>query len=1119
MALKKLLNTAFLAMVVGSLLGQNPFINPSFETTSSVAKNCQGNCPFPDNWQFDDCNSEGALCRKTQSTDGSYGVGVSWTGNTGCCTVYADIWQNNVDLSGICEIAVDRIGPGGGNPERSDHYLYIDGTQVKDCGYMTNSDTNTCYLDVSAYTGNHTFRIQWNQRSGDNLGNSVVDHVRVTSSESSAPTGASASPNPNCGGNTTLSVNGGSLGVGADWEWYTGSCGGTSVGSGGSISVSPTTNSTYYVRGENSCNITSCASVTVTVASASSPPSGVTANPDTICAGDTSTLTKNGGSLGSGASWEWYSGTCGGTAEGTGTSIDVHPGSTKTYYVRAEGTCDTTNCANIQLVVSSSSSPVTSASATPSKICKGDTTTLSKSGGSLGSSAYWIWYTNSCGGSPEGTGPSIDVHPIDTTTYYIRAEGSCGNTACDSTTVNVDQPSAGPLSITATPNPVCPGDSTKLTINGGSLGTGGTWEWYSGSCGGSAEGSGGILKVAPSSNTTYFVRAEGNCDTTSCASGKVSTSTTSSAPSSASVMPGTICAGDTATLTKSGGSLASGGAWEWYKGSCGGTPVGTGSTIKTTPTSNTSYFVRAEDDCDTTGCVTTSINVLPSPNVDAGLDRWFCRGDTIQLGGPTVSGGTTPYTISWSNDTDLSDGSVLKPKAFPDSTTYFKLTVTDANGCSESDSLKVTVYDNPKASFSGLGGPYCGNVQGDTLFGSKAPEGYFFGKGVTDLNNGKGYFDPYTAPAGTNEVYYRFNDSNNCFVVDTQTVVLHEAPEIEDKNLISIQATCGMSNGSIENMNIKGGTTPYTYLWRDASGNTVSSDLDLTQQPTGDYSLLVIDSNGCRDSAGLYFIGEIGGPSADAGSDTIFCEGGSTTLGGKPSANGGTAPYSYRWRPRKGLKDTTAENPEASPPVSTSYTLTVRDTNDCKARDTVRVRIWQKPDLNAGGTIKSCARKNPTLGGEPTSRGAGPPFSYTWSNASTLSSDSVPNPVSSTDDSTSYSLAVSDTNGCIAYDTARVLMDDRHCAGPHIFIPNAFSPNADGTNDKLYVKGKDIARFKLVIYDRWGQKMFSTSSKDKGWDGTFNDKPLDPAVFVYKVTGRFETGEKIEKKGNITLLK
>ncbi|MDP6923069.1 MAG: hypothetical protein QGH06_08890, partial [Lutibacter sp.] len=77
---------------------------------------------------------------------------------------------------------------------------------------------------------------------------------------------ALVSINPTCPGqSTTLTVSGGSLGTGADWEWYSGSCGGTSVGSGASIAVAPVTTTTYYVRAEGVCNTTGCVSVTVNV--------------------------------------------------------------------------------------------------------------------------------------------------------------------------------------------------------------------------------------------------------------------------------------------------------------------------------------------------------------------------------------------------------------------------------------------------------------------------------------------------------------------------------------------------------------------------------------------------------------------------------------------------------------------------------------------------------------------------------------------------------------------------------------------------------------------------------------------------------------------------------------
>jgi hypothetical protein len=62
-----------------------------------------------------------------------------------------------------------------------------------------------------------------------------------------------------------LTVSGGSLGTGASWKWYSGSCGGILIGTGSSVTVSPTTNTTFYARAEGTCNSTSCASITTTV--------------------------------------------------------------------------------------------------------------------------------------------------------------------------------------------------------------------------------------------------------------------------------------------------------------------------------------------------------------------------------------------------------------------------------------------------------------------------------------------------------------------------------------------------------------------------------------------------------------------------------------------------------------------------------------------------------------------------------------------------------------------------------------------------------------------------------------------------------------------------------------
>ena len=176
----------------------------------------------------------------------------------------------------------------------------------------------------------------------------------------------------------------------------------------------------------------------VDLCNASVAATSASANPPSVCSGSSSTLSRSGGSLGTGASWEWYAGSCGGTYVGSGSSVSVSPTSTTTYYVRAEGTCGTTSCRSVTVNVNTSSISATSASANPPSVCSGSSSTLSRSGGSLGTGASWEWYAGSCGGTYIGSGSSVSVSPTSTTTYYVRAEGTCNVTGCVSVPVTIN---------------------------------------------------------------------------------------------------------------------------------------------------------------------------------------------------------------------------------------------------------------------------------------------------------------------------------------------------------------------------------------------------------------------------------------------------------------------------------------------------------------------------------------------------------------------------------------------------------------------------------------------------------------------------------------------------------
>jgi hypothetical protein len=251
------------------------------------------------------------------------------------------------------------------------------------------------------------------------------------------------------GGSILLTATGGVLGTSATYEWGTGAVIGSNViaGSTASITVSPTSTTTYWVRivGATAPCTAPAGGVTnvVTVNNPSTAPTSL--NGGTICSGSSILLTASGGTLGTGATYEWGTGAVIGSniiAGATTSTYSASPTSTTTYWVRIVGTA--APCSNpagsVTSVVTVNSLSVSPTSANTNKvnICPGITAQLSITGGSLGTGATWRWYTGSAGGTLVGTGATLNVTPTVTTTYYLRGEGTCNNTAVQSVTVTVN---------------------------------------------------------------------------------------------------------------------------------------------------------------------------------------------------------------------------------------------------------------------------------------------------------------------------------------------------------------------------------------------------------------------------------------------------------------------------------------------------------------------------------------------------------------------------------------------------------------------------------------------------------------------------------------------------------
>jgi len=88
-----------------------------------------------------------------------------------------------------------------------------------------------------------------------------------------------------------------------------------------------------------------------------------------------------------------------------------------------------------------------------------------------------------------------------------------------------------------------------------------------------------------------------------------------------------------------------------------------------------------------------------------------------------------------------------------------------------------------------------------------------------------------------------------------------------------------------------------------------------------------------------------------------------------------------------------------------------------------------------------------------------------------------------------------------------------------MFVPNAFSPNGDGHNDFLYVRGKCLQNMTFQVFNRWGEIVWETNDPAKGWDGKYNGELMNTAVFVFRLVGTTYSNEPYSLKGNVTLIR
>jgi gliding motility-associated-like protein len=953
--------------------------------------------------------------------------------------------------------------------------------------------------------------------------NGCSSTAQTTVTVNSSPTATASSNSAICSGQTLNLTSSG----GTSYSW-SGPNSFTSTSQNPSIAGTTLAESgTYIVTVTNTNGCSSTAQTTVAI---NSSPTATASSNSAICSGQTLNLTSSGGT-----SYSW-------SGPNSFTSTSQNPsiaGTTLaesgTYIVTVTNTNGCSSTA--QTTVAINSSPTATASSN-SAICIGQTLNLTSSGGASYSWSGPNGFTNSAQ-NPSIPGATLAAAGI----YTVTVSNGCSSTAQITVIINTN-----PTATASSNSAICEGQTLNLTSSGGT-----SYSWSGPNSFTSTSQNPSIAGTTLAESGTYIVTVT---NTNGCSSTAQTTVAINSSPTATASSNSAICIGQTLNLTSSGGASYS---WSGPNGftNSAQNPSIPGATLAAAGI----YTVTVSNGCSSTAQITVIINT--NPTATASSNSAICEGQTLNL---TSSGGTS---YSWSGPNGFTN-SAQNP-SIPGATLAAAgiYTVTVSNGCSSTAQITVIINTNPTATASSNSAICEGQTlnltsSGGTSYSWSGPNGF------TNSAQNPSIPGATLAAAGI----YTVTVSNGCSSTAQITVIINTNPtatassnsaicEGQTLNLTSSGGTSyswsgpnGFTN-SAQNPSIPGATLAaagiYTvtvsngcsstaqtivainssptatassnsaicegqtlslissggtsYSWSGPNGFTSTSQnpsiSGATLAASGTYIVTVTNSNGCFSTAQTTVLIS-SNPTATASSNSAICSGQTLNL----TSSGGT---SYGWSGPNGFTST-IQNPSipgGTLAVAGIYTVSVTNSYGCSDIASVTINVFALPTANAGNDTTIMEDGSAQL------HGSGGAF-YSWIPSTGLSCSDCPSPISNPLVTTMYILAVSDSNGCTNLDTVTIFV--HHECGD-IFIPNAFSPNADGNNDLVCVRGHCIQTMTFAMYNRWGEVVFESKDQNICWDGTYQGKPLNPDVFVYCLEATLMDGTVVTKKGNITLFR
>jgi gliding motility-associated-like protein len=389
-----------------------------------------------------------------------------------------------------------------------------------------------------------------------------------------------------------------------------------------------------------------------------------------------------------------------------------------------------------------------------------------------------------------------------------------------------------------------------------------------------------------------------------------------------------------------------------------------------------------------------------------------------------------------------------------------------------------------------------------TPSGGKAPFQFLWSNGrttdkITELSAG--------------EYGLTVTDANGCSISKTYTITAAEALTINAE--ISSAMQCADEETGRISLEIQGGLAPFTFSW-----NNGSKEKDLENVPSGEYSVKITDQLGCSIEKTFTITGPEKLTAKIETTVDVNCETNEAKGVAWVSIKGGKAPYQITWL--NGDKNTN----EIEFLTERELAVEVTDANGCKVTERISVDYSNIASANRLGFEFKKLEFNPEeeilvddrLKFE--SKISEDFIAWEWDfGDGTVSTEKDPVHVFKMPGQFEVVLKAYDIFGCSSVQKEEVKVNE---VSEYLMMPNAFTPNSDGLNDVFQPKTKGITGYRMDIFNKWGELIFSNANQNsEGWNGQLNGQFLPGGNYVYKVSFQTPKGELIEKAGTVTLIR